>query len=318
MLKDFVKEDRPDDEEISSRLSAAREKLAKQQILIKDKKLPVLVVLDGWGAAGKGSVLGKMIKELDPRFFKAETLSAPTETELRRPFLYRYFVRIPEAGKISFFDGSWMDDTTREYLSKQLSDSAYKKRIKSIKRFERQLSDNGYLLVKLFFNISEKEQTSRITALRSDQSTKWRVSKWDKWQNKNYKKCRDVYDKYMEDTNSFSAPWYIVDSKNRKWAQLQAMEFLVQAIDIALSNSKHNAPLLQNTFRLKNMPKLADIPLDKTVTDAEYKTELKALQTELADLHNRLYKEKIPVIIAYEGWDAAGKGGNIKRVAAAL
>ena len=318
MLKDFVKEKRPGDEEINIRLEEARKKLAGQQILIKDKKLPVLVVLDGWGAAGKGSVLGKVLKDLDPRFAKTETLAAPTQEELRRPFLYRYFVRIPEAGKISFFDSSWMDETTKSYLLKKTSEEEYRENIKSIKRFERQLSDNGYLLVKFFFDISEKEQKKRIDALKDNDDTKWRVGDFDKWQNKHYKKCRNTYDEYLTDTNQFSAPWYIIDSKNRKWAILQMTEALVSAIDTALSNDTHNAPLIQNTFRLKKMPLLADIPLDKSLTDEEYRKKLSDLQHELSDLHNKIYHAKVPVIIAYEGWDAAGKGGNIKRIAAAL
>ncbi len=318
MLTDFVKATKPEAEEMDSRIEAARSRLAAQQMLIKEKKLPVLVILDGWGAAGKGSVLGRVIKELDPRFFRTETLAQPTPEEVRRPFLYRYFVRIPEAGKISFFDSSWMDETTAAYLRGDLSEDKYASYIRSIKRFERQLSDNGYLLVKLFFDISEKEQKKRIDALDADSTTKWRVSKFDKWQNKHYKKCRKVYDKYLEDTNQFTAPWYIIDSKNRKWAELQMLETLVGAIETALSGLTVAHPILQNTFRLCSMPKLAEIDLDRTIPDSEYKSRLKELQAELSDLHNVIYHKKMPVIVAYEGWDAAGKGGNIKRLTAAL
>ncbi len=318
MLTDFVKGEKPEAEEIEARIDAARSKLARQQIQIKEKKLPVLVILDGWGAAGKGSVLGRVIKELDPRFFRTETLAQPTQDEVRRPFLYRYFVRIPEAGKISFFDSSWMDETTKSYLLDEYSEKEYANHIRSIKRFERQLSDNGYLLVKLFFDISEKEQKKRLEALREDSSTKWRVEKFDRWQNKHYKTCRKVYDDYLENTNQFSAPWYIIDSKSRKWAELQMLEIMTRAIDTALTNSTRSVPILQNTFPLKTMPKLSAIDPNVRISDDEYRTRLKELQAELSDLHNRIYHKRMPVIIAYEGWDAAGKGGNIKRVTAAL
>ena len=117
MLKEWVKEEKPDDAELSERLEKARLALAVRQIQIKEKNLPVLVVIDGWGAAGKGSVLGRIIKNLDPRFFNCETMKKPTEEELRRPFLYRYFVKIPKAGKISFFDGSWMGEVTYSKLT---------------------------------------------------------------------------------------------------------------------------------------------------------------------------------------------------------
>lgn len=318
MLKDWIKGEKPGDEEMNARLQKAREQLNGMQMAIKEKKLPVLVIFDGWGGAGKGSVMGKVIKNLDPRFYKTETLSKPSEDELRKPFLYRYFVRIPEAGKFSFFDGSWMDEVTKNKLSGKINGEDYHRQLISIKRFERQLSDNGYLVVKFFFHISKSEQKQRLKDLADSKSTAWRVEKWDLWQNKHYDKCVDVYDEYLESTNQFIAPWYFVDSKNRKWAELQVTELLVKSIEIALQNTGHAAAVLQNTFPLKQMPKLADIALDKKISDEKYDSELKELQSKLADLHNRIYHAKIPVVVAYEGWDAAGKGGNIKRLTAAL
>ena len=318
MLKDWVKATRPEDEEIAARLEKARAELAGRQMAIKEKKLPVLVIMDGWGGAGKGGVLGKVIKNLDPRFYKTETLAKPGEDELRRPFLYRYFARIPEAGKFSFFDGSWMDEVTKARLSGETGDGAYKRQLNSIRRFERTLSDNGYLLVKFFFHISKNEQKKRLSELEEDKSTSWRVEKWDLWQNKHYEKCMDVYDEYIEATDQFIAPWYFIDSKSRKWAELQVTEQLVRSIDTALQNSGRAATVLQNTFPLVSMPKLSEVDLSVSVSDEAYKQELKDLQEELADLHNKIYQKKIPVVIAYEGWDAAGKGGNIKRLTAAL
>lgn len=320
MLKEWVKEERPGEEELAARLDKARQSLAVRQVAIKEKNLPVLVVIDGWGAAGKGSVLGRIIKNLDPRFFNCETMKSPTEEDLRKPFLYRYFVKIPKAGKISFFDGSWMGEITSAKLMGEISEKKYKEYLTSVKRFERQLNDNGYLVVKLFFHIDEKVQKKRIRELQSDTYTKWRVSDRDLWQNKHYDKCMDVFDEYIDATNQFVAPWYFIDSSSKKWAELQMTEILVSSIDTALENAQlhQKAPLLQNTFPLKKIPHLGEISLDKTLTDEEYKTELDRLQKRLKELHNELYHKKIPVIIAYEGWDAAGKGGNIKRIAAAL
>jgi polyphosphate:AMP phosphotransferase len=319
MLRDWNKGEKPSEEELTRRLDEAKAKLAARQIAVKEKKLPVLVLLEGWGAAGKGSVLGKVIQNMDPRFFKVEAMKRPTEEEQRKPFLYRHFVKIPEAGKFEFFDGGWMDEVTREYLHGELSEEKYRERIQSIRCFERQLTDNGYLVMKFFFHISEKEQKKRIDALLADKNTKWRVGKEDIWQNEHYDKCMKVYDQYLFDTNQSGAPWYLIDSKNKKWAQLQMLEMLVQGIDVALMNSRLAVPILQNTFPLRDTPKLSEISLeDKTLTEEEYRSELKTCQNRLRELHNELYRKKIPVVIAYEGWDAAGKGGNIKRIASAL
>ena len=318
MLKDWNRLEQPSKEEMEQRLKKARARLEQQQILMKEKKLPVLVLLEGWGAAGKGSVLGKIIKNIDPRFFKVAVMDEPTEEEARKPFLYRHFVKIPEAGKFVFMDSGWMSEVTREKLRGELSEQEYKKKIESIKRFERQLTDNGYLLMKFFFQIDEKEQKKRLDKLADDKNTSWRVSEHDVWQNKHYDKCMDVYEQYLCDTNQPSAPWYLVDAKDKKWAQLQILETLVQGIDTALQNSTLAVPLLQNAFPLKPIEKLADVALDKTLTEEEYDTLLNQYQKRLRKLHNELYRKKIPVIIAYEGWDAAGKGGNIKRITEAL
>lgn len=318
MLKNWNKPEKPDAEELDARLEAARQKLREQQMLIKERKLPVLVLFEGWGTAGKGSILGKLILNIDPRFFKVATMDIPTEEEQRKPFLYRYFVKIPEAGKFCFLDSGWMDEVTRGRLHGTLKDKEYKKQIDSVKRFERQLTDNGYLVMKFFFQISQKEQKSRIKALEKDRSTSWRVSNNDEWQNEHYDKCLKVYDQYLSDTNASTSPWYIVDAQSRKWALLQVVETLVNGIDTALQNSAMAVPLLQNVFPLEKMPRLSEIPLDKTIEEEAYRIELKMLQNKLKGLHNELYRKKIPVIIAYEGWDAAGKGGNIKRITGAL
>ena len=318
MLVNWVKPQRPDDDELEARLTTAREELFGLQMKIKEHGLPVLVLFEGWGTAGKGSVLGKVIRNIDPRFFKVATMDVPTEEEKRKPFLYRHFIQIPEQGKFMFLDSGWMDEITQECLREHLEEKEYEQKIESVKRFERQLTDNGYLVMKFFFQISRKEQKKRIDSLKADKDTAWRVSSKDDWQNKHYEKCRDVFDCYLHDTNTPSAPWYIIDAKQKQWAELQVLETLISGIKTALKNKDLSVPLLPNIFPLEKIPKLNEIDLDKSLTDEEYRAELQKLQQKLRGLHNKLYRKKVPVIIAYEGWDAAGKGGNIKRITGAL
>lgn len=319
MLKDFVKAVPPERDEIKEELKTAREQLAGYQLKIKEAKLPVMVIFEGWGAAGKGSVIGKVIRNIDPRFFKVKNFAAPTADEKRYPFLYRYLLEIPEAGKFTFFDTYWLEEVANGVMSGEMSEEEYKQKIHSINTTERSLHDNGYLILKFFFQIGRKEQKKRLEALAADKNTRWRVNGEDRKENRNYGKCLEVYDRFLEDTNRSVAPWYIIDAEDKKWAELQVLRFLNQGIDTALKNQALAAPILQNPFPLKQMPKLEDISLkDKTMSEETYREELGRLQKELNHLHYELYRKKIPVIIAYEGWDAAGKGGNIKRVAGAL
>ena len=285
MEKTIASITKPKDEELKERLSAAREKLATLQIKVKEAKLPVLVLFEGFGAAGKGSVLSKIIKNMDPRFFHVETMDQPEPTELRKPFLYRYFKRIPENGQFTFMDGGWMEEIVRDRVHEQLDEEAFGKKICSIKRFERTLSDNGYTILKFFFYIDENEQKKRMEELLADENTAWRVSEEDLWQNKKHKKCSEVYQTYMEQTNQSYAPWYAIDAKSKKWAELQILERINQNIETALANSGRAVPILPNLFPLSPIPKLADVDLNKELTEEEYQEKLEKLQKRLSELH---------------------------------
>ena len=278
MLKDFVKAAKPEEEEFSKRLEEERAKLFASQMKIKEAGLPVMVMFEGWGAAGKGSVLGKIIKNIDPRFFRVKTFPKPTKEELRYPFLYRYMKEIPEKGKFAFYDTFWMEEITDARVEDYLEDDEYEEMIDSINKTERTLVDNGYLVMKFFFHISRKEQKERLEKLLDDKDTKWRVDKGDLYENKHYDDCLEVYDQYLKDTNNPTAPWYIIDSKDKKFAELQVLEFLNQGIETALKNHNIAAPILQNTFKLKKTPLLKDVDLkDKTLTDEEYEKRLDEL-----------------------------------------
>ena len=319
MLKDFVKALPPDEEQLKKELRSAKEQLAGFQTKIKEARLPVMVIFEGWGAAGKGSIIGKVIKNIDPRFFRVRTMDSPAAEEKRYPFLHKYLLEIPEAGKFAFFDTFWMDEVVTRHMEGELSASDYQQRVRSINTTERSLTDNGYLVMKFFFHISKKEQKKRLDELQKDKNTAWRVNKHDLYENAHYDKYLEAYDQYLIDTSRSSAPWYIIDAKNKKWAELQVLNFLNQGIDTALKNHSLAVPILQNVFPLKPFHALSDISLaDKVLTEEEYDEELDRLQKELGALHNELYRRKIPVVIAYEGWDAAGKGGNIKRITSAL
>ena len=318
MLKTWVRPVRPEESECKQRLDAARDRLEKLQLEVKAAGLPVLVLVEGWGAAGKGSMLGRIIQNIDPRFFTVTSMSAPTREEERFPFLHRYVKAIPEAGKFAFLDSGWMDQVVKERLRGELEGKSYARRLQSVLRFERQLTDNGYLVLKLFLQISRKEQKKRLDALAENPDTAWRVSDNDRWQNKHYEECEAVFDDYLRATNLPGAPWYIIDAKEKKWCEVQMLETLCSAIDTARKNAALAVPLLQNTFPLVSMSRLAQVDLSRSLTEEEYDARRKALQKRLSVLHNRVYRKKVPVIIVYEGWDAAGKGGNIRRVTAAL
>ncbi len=318
MKKEEEKKAKKDDSSaVKAEIKSLRERLMAQQQEFRAKGLPIIVLVEGWASAGKGSLINELISEIDPRNYNVVSPVITPEAESRYPFLYPYANAIPENGKIMFYDSGWMEDCVRKYLHRDITKDEYRKRIRAVNEFERQLRDGGYLMLKFFVDISQEEQHKRIRALRESYETEWRVTQEDMWQHKEYKAFKEAYSEFMEKTGKV-IPWDVLDGSKRTLAARDALRLLVAQIDKALSEGRYVGKPFKENFPLKKMPKLADVDLSPALSDEEYKLELKKLQKRLAELHNVIYRKKIPVILCYEGWDAAGKGGNIRRIARPL
>ncbi len=317
MLKDFEKTKPEDKDELIGEIRELQGLLTSQQQRLREKKLPVLVLIEGWAAAGKGSLIKELISEIDPRFYNVISPAILPESEERYPFLYPYAKAIPENGKIVFLDSGWMENTVQKALKMEISRDTYKRRVRAVNEFERQLRDGGYLILKIFLHIDKEEQFERLEALSEDGDTEWRVTPADLWQHREYKRFQKAYDEFMEATNNTVA-WHILDGKRRKTAVRDTLKLLTEMIGRGIERGRYVGEPFEEEFPLIKMPKLKEVDLSPTISDEDYKKELKKLQKRLGELHNILYRKKIPVVLCYEGWDAAGKGGNIRRVAYAL
>ena len=305
-----------------------KEQLVALQQTIKQYKIPVVILFEGWGTAGKGSLISKLILNLDPRGFKVYSTADPTETEKRYPRFWRYWQRIPAWGNMAIFDRSWYQEIGMYRVQQNISDKEWKKRIQYIRQMEQTLTDNGYVVLKFFLHISKNEQRKRLKKLAADSHTKWRVSKKDLRCNEEYDTYYKAFDEMLEKTSTANAPWHIIPSHNRYVALTKIYRDVINAINAEAGRKQAFTPVvdsgienpasLYTRYPTLEMPKLSEVDLNKSLTEAEYSVELKKAQKRLRQLHQVLYHNKIPVIICYEGWDAAGKGGNIKRVAAAL
>ncbi len=314
MLQDSEKSKPEDKDTLNAEIKELRARLIATQQLLREKKLPVLVLIEGWAAAGKGSLIKEIISEIDPRFYNVVSPAVIPESESRYPFLYPYASAIPENGKLIFLDSGWMENVVRKQLRLEISKEEYKRRIRAVNEFERQLRDGGYLVLKIFLHINKEEQFERLSALSESADTEWRVTPDDLWQHREYKQFLKAYDDFMEKTDE-TVKWHILDGTKKKAAVRDAMKLLVEKIDKALEKGRYTGEPFEEEFPLLKMPKLSEVDLSPTIEEEEYKKELKRLQKRLSELHNVIYRKKIPVILCYEGWDAAGKGGNIRRVA---
>ncbi len=304
-------------EALKEELAELRGRFLGMQQDIRSMGLPIIVLVEGWSAAGKGSLINELISEIDPRFYNVVSTEVKPESESRYPFLYPYASAIPENGKIMFYDSGWMEDCVRKYLRREITKDQYRDRIRSVNEFERQLRDGGYFLLKLFVDIGCKEQGKRMAALKENYETQWRVTEADLWQHREYKLFRDSYESFMEKTGKL-IPWHVLEGSNRRKSARDALKLLTDGVSKALENGRYVGKPFKESFPLLKMQKLSEVDLSPSLTDEEYREELKRLQKKLRELHNVVYRKKIPVILCYEGWDAAGKGGNIRRIAKPL
>lgn len=294
-------------------------KLSKLQQTLREKKLPVMIVVDGWSASGKGTLITEVIRLLDPRFFKVHSIRPRSGEELRYPLMKRYWEKIPEYGKISVFDRSWYKDIAAVKQQGLISEEEYLRRIDCANTFERQLTDDGYLVIKLFLHISKKEQRHRMENLESDPANSWRVNKDDFKINKNYEKYYDTVDDMLSRTNTPYCPWHVIAADGKQSAHATALTVIVDEILKALETPPTSGDTAEGNFTYKKVPRLSEtLQTPKVLTEKEYDKKLKSCQKELSELHSLIYKKQIPVILLFEGWDAAGKGGAIKRVSYAL
>jgi len=303
-----------------------RDKLRDLQRRTYDAKIPVAVVFEGWDAAGKGESIAKLVERLDPRGVKVHPISAPLEEERLRPFLWRFWTKIPARGEVAVFDRSWYGRVLVERVEKLIKPEQWRSAYNEIAQFERMLTDDGMVIVKFWLHISEKEQKKRFKEIAKSKYDSWRVTKEDWEHHKQYDEYAQAAEEMFERTNTAYAPWTIVEATDKRYRLIKIFKTLADAMQTALNAKAGPAAPAKRVARasvsvqaLKEMETVLDkVDLTKALKRKEYEEQLKEYQFRLRQLEFRCYEERRPVIIGYEGWDAAGKGGNIRRVTEAL
>lgn len=304
--------------EYKQEMADLKVKLGTLQREIRAKNIPVIIVFEGWDAAGKGTLINRLLLSLDPRGFKVNPINPPTTDEEFRPFLWRFWTKTPANGQIAIFDRSWYGRVQVERVDKLVPKKTWQRAYAEITSFERQLADSGAVIVKLFLHISPKEQKKRFKKLAANKATAWKVTKDDWRHHRQHKKYLAAIEEMLAKTSTEFAPWTIVEAHDRRFATLKVFKTVCAALE-----TKLNSASAENTAVIKSVPVNVDnvassmletVDLSKTLEREAYKEELKVCQKRLHDLEHEIYARRIPVVVAYEGWDAAGKGGNIKRL----
>jgi AMP-polyphosphate phosphotransferase len=298
-------------------LPQLRYDLLEMQRRLRDAGIPVVVLLAGADGV-KSDTANALSSWLDPRGMDTVVFTSALAPDPERPRFAPYFEALPAAGRIGLFCGSWYSPLNSARLQRTISSKRFKFELERIVSFEQMLADSGMLIIKLWLYLDEAAQRSRLKALSENRQTRWKVSK-DDW------KRLDLYDRYTpvleEVTSASDAPdarWYMVDAADDDYRNVAVGKIVLASMREALESvaeSHQPRPVLMLQPRHN---RLETIDLTKRLTLESYERKLPRLQGELRELSRLAFEQKRPAVLVFEGWDAAGKGGSIRRLTEAL
>lgn len=313
-----------DKETYRSQMQVLEPRLAQLQRACREAGIPVIIVFEGYGAAGKGVQINQLIHPLDPRGFSVYAIKGESEEEQMRPFLWRFWTKTPEKGRIAIFDRSWYRKVLVDRYDQITTEEELSYAYDEINDFEEQLSDGGTVILKFFLCIDKKEQKKRFEKLLDSRSSAWRVTERDLDRNRHFKKYERMNEEMLQKTDTDYAPWTIVEAVDRRFATVKIFTAVIRTLEEALRRKQEEKEIrneeqqsskeTQMDSSILRTSSLNSVDLTRSYTKEEYKEKLEKLQNRIEKLHGELYRRRIPMVLGFEGWDAGGKGGAIKRL----
>ncbi|HVU02152.1 MAG TPA: polyphosphate:AMP phosphotransferase [Polyangiaceae bacterium] len=292
-----------------------------QYSLKENGKFPVIVLVNGVDGAGKGETVNILNEWMDARHIHTKAFAPPTEEELERPRLYRYWMNLPPKGSIGLLFGSWYTDPIVDRVYRRTKRSDLDDAVDEITRLERLLVADGALLIKLWFHLSKKDQKKRLTELDEDERRTWRVTRADWKQFRRYDDFRRVSSYVLSRTSLDGATWTVVNGRDARHRYLTVGRLLLSAMKQRLERAQaepaRSAPAQLVRTTAAESP-IDSLDFSKTISEEDYNDELERLRGRLNRLTRHKHFSKISVVAAFEGMDAAGKGSTIRRIISAV
>jgi len=207
------------------------DRLYQAQKLSWDQGVPVIILFEGWDAAGKGTSIHALTQPLDPRGYRIYPIRAPRTYENNHPWLWRFWSKLPARGEWAIYDRSWYGRVLVERVEKIIPEKDWRRGFMDIVDFERTISDDGALIIKFFLHISKEEQKRRFKKLSKDPLNAWRITPEDWEHHKNYGQCLLAYEEAFENTNTEWGPWTIVEATDRRFTRVKIAETVVRAME---------------------------------------------------------------------------------------
>jgi AMP-polyphosphate phosphotransferase len=300
---------------------ALREALLDIQTELREKaKFSVLVVIAGFDGAGKGDAANLLSAWMDPRHLATFALDDPTKEERDRPDLYRTWQLLPAKGKIATFVSSWYTKPLFARLYGELKNAELDRALGEIRSFETMLSNENVLLLKFWFHLSKKAQKKRFAELDASPRTRWRVTPGDWERHDMYARYRSIAERTLRQTSTGDAPWTIIEAADPEYRNLTFGKTILDAVRRRLDESEAHvdgSPAYARSSVYDKVKLLGSLDLDRTIDKETYERGLDEAQGKLNMLFRSSLKRR-SVIAVFEGADAAGKGGAIRRVTQAI
>jgi len=312
-----------DRESFRAEVQKLREALLEAQFELRKKgEFQVLVLVSGVDGAGKGETVNALYGWMDPRFLSTRAFAAPTQEELAHPFMWRFWRELPPKGRIGIFFGSWYSMPIHRRIIREIDNAFLDQRIDQINRFEAMLANEGALILKIWLHLTKEGQKKRFKALEKDPRTAWRVTSESRYRLKTYDKFHEVASHVLRLTNTSWAPWVVVESVDDCYRSLTVGKLVLDALQKRLADGKEReyqartAPPI--TPKVDSLDVLKTLDLDQSLKRKTYQLRLAEAQGRLSELVRLPEFRKHSLILVFEGSDAAGKGGGIRRLSAAL
>jgi polyphosphate:AMP phosphotransferase len=301
---------------------ALREALLEAQYELQQQgRFALLILISGIEGAGKGETVKLLNEWMDPRLIQVSTFDQQSDEELARPPAWRYWRQLPGKGRIGIFFGNWYSQMIQGRVHGRLKKAALDQAIDGALGLEQMLCDEGTLIFKFWFHLSKTQMKARLKALQDDPLHSWRLSPLDWRQSKTYDKFVGVGERVLRRTSRDYAPWYVVEGVDEHYRSLTVGRILLEGLQAALKaktpplSQPHAAPL---TASLDQLGLLDSLDLGQSLDKVEYQQQLASEQARFSGLMRDKRMRRHALVAVFEGNDAAGKGGAIRRVAAAL
>ncbi len=306
-----------------ARLPDVRAALVRMQVELKSARFPVILVVAGVEASGKGDVVNILNGWLDPRGFETFAFHEPTDEERDRPPMWRYWRTLPPGGRMAIYSGGWHTDALQEDPRTARELAQFDATLRRISWFEGQLAAAGALIVKVWLNLSKEAQRGRLRDLESDPRTSWRVTPEDWKSQRDYERLGRLAERMRGATHQPGAPWYLVDAEDPRSRNLAVADILLSRFRIHMRaqgrakaagrSKKRVVPL-----RPAGLRRLLSLSLENKLSQPAYEKKRDKWLGRLNRVVRAAGQERRSIVWVFEGWDAAGKGGAIRRLTDAI